>query len=330
MRKLGTLLLVAFLALTACKESSKNKRYLPPSTGAINSLMVVMENDLWQGEVGDKVRALFADRVLAVPQSEAIFSLTQIPPQVFSGAITNSRSVLYVQKDSLSIGHVKSNVYALPQKVAVVKGRTNDELLTNIDAIAPKAIASFKNNEISEAQKRFKRSLNKETDLKDVLGIHLDIPSVYRVGKHEENFVWLDRQILKGNMNIIAYTMPNNSFSNDSTFVRDIVSMRDSIGKKYVPGPYEGTFMITERAFSPYVFPAEINGYKAAEIRGIWEVNGYPMAGPFLSYIINDDINNRKLILEGFIFAPSANKRDDLLELEAILKTLEILPKKSV
>ncbi|WP_350293385.1 DUF4837 family protein [uncultured Croceitalea sp.] len=330
MRKLGTLLLVAFLALTACKESSKNKRYLPPSTGAINSLMVVMENDLWQGEVGDKVRALFADRVLAVPQSEAIFSLTQIPPQVFSGAITNSRSVLYVQKDSLSIGHVKSNVYALPQKVAVVKGRTNDELLTNIDAIAPKAIASFKNNEISEAQKRFKRSLNKETDLKDVLGIHLDIPSVYRVGKHEENFVWLDRQILKGNMNIIAYTMPNNSFSNDSTFVRDIVSMRDSIGKKYVPGPYEGTFMITERAFSPYIFPAEINGYKAAEIRGIWEVNGYPMAGPFLSYIINDDINNRKLILEGFIFAPSANKRDDLLELEAILKTLEILPKKSV
>lgn len=330
MRKLGTLLLVAFLALTACKESSKNKRYLPPSTGAINSLMVVMENDLWQGEVGDKVRALFADRVLAVPQSEAIFSLTQIPPQVFSGAITNSRSVLYVQKDSLSIGHVKSDVYALPQKVAVVKGRTNDELLSNIDAVAPKAIASFKNNEISEAQKRFKKSLNKETDLKGELGIHLDIPSVYRVGKHEENFVWLDRQILKGNMNIIAYTMPNAAFSNDSTFIQDIVRMRDSIGKKYVPGPYEGTFMITEKAFSPYVFPAEVNGYKAAEIRGIWEVNGYPMAGPFLTYIINDDINDRKLILEGFIFAPSANKRDDLLELEAILKTLKILPKESV
>jgi hypothetical protein len=125
-------------------------------------------------------------------------------------------------------------------------------------------------------------------------------------------------------MNIIAYSMPWDSFSTDSTFVRDIVKMRDSIGKKYVPGPYEGTFMITEKAFSPYVFPAEVNGFKAAEVRGIWEISGYPMAGPFLTYIISDEINNRKLILEGFIFAPSANKRDDLLELEAIMKTLKI------
>ncbi len=323
MQKLGTVLLFALLAFTSCKNNSENKRYLPPSTGAVNSLMVVMDNNLWQGEVGDKVREVFADRVLAVPQSEAIFSLTQIPPQVFRGATSHSRSVLFVQKDTLSIGHVKSNVYSVPQKVAVVKGRTNDELLLNIEAVAQKAVAAFKNNEISEAQRRFKKSLNNETDLKDELGIQLDIPSVYRVGKHEENFVWIDRQILKGNMNIIAYAMPWDAFSNDSTFVQDIVQMRDSIGKKYVPGPYDGTFMITEKAFSPYVFPAEVNGFKAAEVRGIWEISGYPMAGPFLTYIINDEANKRKLILEGFIFAPSANKRDDLLELEAIMKTLK-------
>ena len=325
MKKFSALLLVVFLALASCKENtSKNKKYLPASTGPINSLIVVMENDLWQGEVGDKVRDLFADRVLAVPQSESILSLTQIPHQVFSGAITNSRAVLYIQKDSLSLSHVKSNVYALPQKVAVVKGKTNEELLANLEAVAPKAIASFKNTELKEAQKRFKKSLNKETDFKDEFGIGLDIPTVYRVGKHEDNFVWADRQILKGNMNIIAYTIPWDSFSNDSTFVRDIVKMRDSIGKKYVPGPYDGTYMITEKAFSPYVFPAEVNGLKAAEVRGIWEIQGYPMAGPFLTYIINDKANNRKLVLEGFIFAPSANKRDDLLELEAIMKTLKL------
>lgn len=322
MQKLGTFLLVGVLAFTSCRENSGNKRYLPPSTGAVNSLMVVMESNLWQGEVGDKVREIFAERVLAVPQSEAIFTLTQIPPQVFNGSASHSRSVLYVQKDSLSIGHIKSNVYAVPQKVAVVKGRTNDEMLVNLDSIGSMAITEFRNNEINEAQRRFKRSLNTETDLMDEFGIRLDIPSVYRVGKHEDNFVWIDRQILKGNMNIIAYTMPWEAFSNDSTFVQDIVKMRDSIGKKYVPGPYEGTFMITEKAFSPYVFPAKVNGLNAAEVRGIWEISGYPMAGPFLSYIISDEANRRKLVIEGFIFAPSANKRNDLLELEAIIKTL--------
>jgi len=324
MRKLVLFIAIAFLAFSSCKNKSENKKYLPPSTGGINSLIVVMESNLWQGEVGDKVREIFADRVLAVPQSEAIFTITQIPPQVFSGSVSHSRSVLYIQQDTLAIGHVKSNVYAVPQKVAVVKGRNNEELLFNLEKIGQSAVTAFKNNEISQAQRRFKRSLNDQTDLNDEFGIYLDVPSVYHVGKHVDNFVWLDRQILKGNMNIIAYTMPWDSFSNDSTFVQDIVKMRDSIGKKYVPGPYENTYMITEKALSPYVFPAEINGLKAAEVRGIWEISGYPMAGPFLSYIINDKENNRKLVLEGFIFAPSANKRNDMLELEAILKTIRL------
>jgi hypothetical protein len=121
--------------------------------------------------------------------------------------------------------------------------------------------------------------------------------------------------------------MPWNSFENDSTFVGDIVKMRDSIGEKYIPGPdipNKTTYMVTEKAFAPYVFPAEISGLKAVEARGIWEIQNYPMAGPFLTYIINDKSNNRKLILEGFTFAPATNKRDYMFELEAILKTLKI------
>lgn len=317
---------MATFALNSCKQNSKSERFLPPSTGAVNSLMVVMDNELWKGAIGDEVREHFAARVLAVPQSEAILSLIQIPPQVFKGSTSHSRSVLYVQQDTLSIAHIKTDVYATPQKVAVVKGRDYKELVANIESVAPKAIEAFRNNEISEAQNRFKRSLNKEQDFNEEFGITLNVPSVYSVGKHENNFVWVDRQILKGNMNIIGYAMPWDSFTTDSTFVKDIVSMRDSIGKKYIPGPDvpgKTTYMVTEKAFAPYVFPAEISGRKAAEVRGIWEMNGYPMAGPFLTYIINDKPNNRKLVLEGFIFAPSANKRDDLLELEAIMKTVQ-------
>jgi hypothetical protein len=84
--------------------------------------------------------------------------------------------------------------------------------------------------------------------------------------------------------------------------------------------------MITEKAFAPYVFPAEIGGKKGVEVRGIWEISGYPMAGPFLTYIINDEENQRKMVLEGFTFAPSAEKRNYMFELEAILKTVNFNP----
>lgn len=323
MKRLGTLCLtILFVVMLSCNSGPK-KRFLPPSTGGINSLMVVMDTELWKGAVGDKIREHFAAPVLGLPQGEPKFSITQIPPQVFKGATAYSRSVLFVEQDTTSRAYIKTNVYATPQKVAVIKGETYNDFAGNIDSLAGMAIAAFKKVEMTEAQKRFKRSLTKDKAFEEEFGISLNVPSLYKVGKREKNFVWMDIQIPKGNMNIIAYEMPWDSFTNDSTFVNDIVRMRDSIGRKYVPGPYDGTFMMTEKAFAPHVFPAQIGGKKAAEARGIWEINGYPMAGPFLTYIINDQENKRKLVLEGFTFAPSQEKRDYMFELEAILKTVK-------
>lgn len=48
------------------------------------------------------------------------------------------------------------------------------------------------------------------------------------------------------------------------------------------------------------------------------------MAGPFLNYIIQDTINNRLLVMEGFVFSPSIQKRNYMVELEAIFRSLKI------
>jgi len=324
MKKLGTLFIVTvLLALGACNSSGSKERFLPPSTGGINSLMVVMDTELWRGPVGEKIREEFAAQIVGLPQIEPKFSLTQIPPKVFKGTTTHSRSLLYVEQDSTSLAHIKNDAYSKPQKVAVVTGPTEEVLIKNLDSLADRAIKEFKANEIAEAQKRFERSLSKDKALEEEFGIQLNVPSLYKVGRRENKFVWMDIQIPKGTMNIIAYEMPWDYFNNDSTFVEDIVRMRDSIGKSFIPGPYENTYMITEKAFAPYVFPAEIGGKKAAEVKGVWEIHGYPMAGPFLTYIINDKENDRKMIIEGFTFAPSEAKRDYMFELEAILKTIK-------
>lgn len=330
MKKLVTpVIAIVLLALGACKDSGSKEKFLPPSTGGINSLMVVMDTELWRGPVGEKVRDEFAAQIIGLPQIEPKFTITQVPPKVFKGTTTHSRSLLYIEQDSTSLAHIKDDAYSKPQKVAVVTGPTEEVMIKNLDSLAPRAIKEFRANEIAEAQRRFKRSLSKDKALDEELGIHLNVPSLYKVGRREDDFVWMDIQIPKGTMNIIAYEMPWDYFSNDSTFVEDIVRMRDSIGQKYIPGPYENTYMITEKAFAPYVFPAEIGGRKAAEVKGVWEIHGYPMAGPFLTYIINDKENNRKVVIEGFTFAPSEAKRDYMFELEAILKTIAFNPSSS-
>jgi uncharacterized protein DUF4837 len=325
MKHFKLLFVVLFLIVFSCKNGSKES-YLPNSIGAINSLIVVMDNNLWKGKVGDKVREHFAASVLGLTMDEPLFTITQLPAEVFSGTIRNTRAVLYVQKDTLNLAHIKTNMYAKPQKVAVVKGTTDDEIIENLDQRAQEMITSFKNQELSEAQNRFLRSLSKEKGIKDRFGVTLNIPSLYKIVKQEDNFVWVEGQINKGTVNLIAYEMPWDSFTVDSTFVKDIVRMRDSIGSLYVPGPDvpgKRTHLRTEPAFAPSVFPAEIAGKKAAEVRGLWDIKNYPMAGPFLTYIVNDKENNRKMVVEGFTFAPATEKRDHMFELEAILKTLK-------
>ena len=325
MKKFGTLFLLLFIFVLSCKDKNQ-KAYKPVSLGSINTVAVVMESHLWEGELGDKVREHFAAPILGLTWDEPRFTIDHMPQRVFTGQTRHRRAVLFVSLDTVSVAHVKSDLYASPQKVAVVKGRTKEEVMQNIDDKAEEMMAAFRNMEITVSQKRFERSLNQEKVLEEKFNISLTMPSLYTVGKQEDNFVWIDMEIPKGNMNIIAYAMPWDSFSNDTTFVKDIVKMRDSIGKKYIPGPdipNKITYMSTEKAFAPYVFSAEIGGKSAAEVRGIWEVHNYPMAGPFLTYIINDKENNRKLVIEGFTFAPATNKRDYMFQLEAILKTIK-------
>ena len=327
MKHFRALFLLIFVLAISCKES-KNQKYLTGSIGAINSVTVVVENDLWKGEVGDKIREHFASPAIGLTWDEPIFTLNQVPKKVFTGTIRNTRSIIYVELDTLNETGIKSDMYATPQRVAVIKGKTEQELIQNISEKAQGIIDTFQELELKETQTRFLKSLNKEKALTEKFNVKLNVPSIYKVGRQEDNFVWIDRQIPKGHANLIAYAMPGNSFSNDSTLVSDIVRMRDSIGAKYLPVediPGKITHMRTEPAFSPSVFETEIAGRKAYEVRGIWDVKNDFMAGPFLTYIIDDEANNRKLILEGFTYAPATNKRDDMFQLEAILKTVRFL-----
>lgn len=325
MKHIGTLAFL-FIILFSCNEKT-SKQYKPDSLGALNTLAVVINNSLWEGTVGDKVREHFAAPVVGLTWEEPVFSIDQMPRSVFTGTTRHRRLVLFVEKDSLNLAHIKKDLYAAPQKIAVIKGRTDEEIIANIEREAAGIIASFKDQEIKEAQLRFLRSPSKDKVLNAKFGINLRLPSLYKLGREGENFVWIDRDIPKGTLNLLVYTLPLSSLENEATLVGDFIATRDSIGKAYIPGPDipgKTTYMITERAFAPYIYNAEINGDEVLEARGIWEVKNYPMAGPFLTYILEDKESNRKLVLEGFTFAPSTNKRDYMFELEAIMRSIEM------
>jgi hypothetical protein len=83
--------------------------------------------------------------------------------------------------------------------------------------------------------------------------------------------------------------------------------------------------MITEAAYAPYLSYTVLDKRYAYETKGTWEMENDFMSGPFINYSIVDKPNKRILVVEGFCYAPSKEKRDLMFELEAIIKTIKFI-----
>lgn len=318
-------LITILSAFWACNDNGKeSERILSDSSGNINNLSVIVDNELWQGQVGEAIRSNLAAPVDGLPQDEPLFSISQMPPQAFSGFSRKNRIFLRVEKGEPADIKVANNRYARPQTGVIIKGETNEEIAALINENAENIISAFKRTEIKEKQRRISKSLSDDTRLREELGVALKFPDAYRYAKDEDGFFWIRKDIPNGSMEIMVYEVPVNTIHKDSNIIGNIIEMRDSIGERHIPGPIEGSYMITEAAYAPFLFNAQIDGKFAYETKGTWEVTNAYMAGPFLNYAVLDRENDRFVILEGFAFAPSARKRDNMFELEAILKSAEI------
>ena len=315
------LLFVISILLSSCNSSS-SKAYIPESNGNINSLTVVMEKEYWSSELGDQVRAVFGGPYEGLPFDEPKYDVYYIPPNAFSGFARNSRNIIVFSKDTIDKINLVKNPWARPQIVALISGEDEEVMSFYLEENQDLILRSYSENERTEKLRRISKSPNKDQDLERKFNISLSYPSVYSTVKDTTNFLWIEKEVLKGHLNLIAYTLPiETDLKNIQTRIPII---RDSIGKAYVPGRLPNSYMITEKAYRPYFYLTKVNGLEAILTKGTWEVENDFMAGPFINYIIKDTQNNRYIVLEGFAFAPTESKRNYMFELNAIITTLKI------
>ncbi len=323
MKKL-VVVLIALVTLIAC-DSRNDKKVLVEANGRINSLLVVVKNSEWQGSLGDELRVILAEPVLGLPQPESQFEVSQVPFESFGSMFKATRNIL-----SLGIGDentftITSNVYAEPQKIVTIIGKTEEDLIRLVKENSKNIVTEFKNSDLATVQRNVLKKVWKTDDIKTFKkqGYSFKIPRGYNMVDDTEDFVWFRYHIDGANsMELLSYSYPIESENDEKG--NSIVAKRDSIGAKYIPGELEGSHMITEAAYTPHIFKVTLDGKDAFETRGKWEVKGQYMAGPFLSYSVIDKKNNRIIVVEGLTYAPSVNKRDYMFEIEAILKTLKI------
>lgn len=323
MKNIVSFFLVA-LFFISCKEENAGTAY-KESSGKINHLSVIIDNQLWNGEVGDSIRNKFAAPVDGLPQEEPLFTIKQYTPNLFEGFMTNSRNILVVLKNENNGFELRKNEFAKPQNVAYISGSTISEILKQLEAHASEIIVTFKETDIAENQRRISKSLLNDSKIEKTFKASLKLPTAYKYIIEDGKFFWIRKELTSGNSSILLYEVPIATIENDSNTMSNIIKIRDSIGGKHIQGTLPNTFMITEAAYSPYFSVIKINGRKTYETKGTWELKNDFMAGPFINYTIKDEKNNRFLVIEGFCYNPSQSKRDLMHELESIMKSIKLL-----
>ncbi|MBV1888319.1 MAG: DUF4837 family protein [Urechidicola sp.] len=318
------LLSICLLIVFGCAKK-ENKLFLVDSNGRMNQVLVVMNHDLFTGLEGEELSNVTDSEVLGLPQPEPQFKVTQIPVNAYKNLFLSQRNVLHVTISDSTYFNVQKNVYAKPQTIITICGKDSESLINEIRNRKIEIIQTFKRADIKAVQQRLQKKPFDTKKLKTLtnLGIELKFSTKYKLVDDTGDFLWLRQHLTKGeSMNVLVYELPINSIEDEEG--KNINSVRDTIGKKYIPGTFENSYYITEQAYTPDTFLIELDGKKTYETRGKWEVKNDYMAGPFLNYTVVDKANNRLVVVEGFTYAPAASKRDYMFELEAVLKTLKI------
>ena len=315
------ILMLLWLSFSCDDGANKKSAYVPESSGNINNVTVVMPEKDWKASIGEKVKSELQEIYEGLPLDEPQFSLVYMNSKAFTGFARQNRNIIWFRKDSLEGFRLSQNQFARPQILATITGIDTESQAFYFQENTELLKQTLIENERKEKLRRIMKSPTKENTLFKRFGIELTYPSAYKTFKDTTNFVWIQKEVRKGHLNLIAYTLKENIL--EGSFNERILNIRDSIGEAYVPGRLEGSYQITERAFRPYFYRAIVDGKQAYLTKGTWEVANDFMAGPFVNYMIQDTLKNRILVLEGFVFAPTASKRDYMFELNTIINTLK-------
>lgn len=238
-----------------------------------------------------------------------------------------NNSLKMIQKDPSLYMTIHRDEFAKGQTVLYLFSQTEEQLIEKLKANQEQLVGLFEHTTLEAVKDKIFRS--KESDLmaalKEDFGFDLTIPYGWELAKQRDNFVWIRMLENQSEHDIFIYSQPYN----DQTIFEDIGAFRDQITEKYLRDSEKPDLYIT-RQIQEYV-PMEtkqisFKGSYAIEARGLWKISDNSGGGPFVSYTIVDEANQKVYYIEGYVYSPGTDKKNLVREVNAILSTFNLPP----
>jgi hypothetical protein len=299
------------------------------ATGRAGEMLVIMQNNKWEGLAGEHVRDIFQQNVPMFLQPEPMFDLVQIEERNFVSMFETHRHIFFAdikpdhEKATIEITR---DVWSYPQLVVRVKAPNDSVFQVVMERNQEVFIERYMDLERERLINAYNRMTNNSARnaVEQKFGIKMSIPEGYFVAVEGDRFIWLrrtgTREDLEMGVLIASFPYKDTDIDFDPA---TIAARRDSLTKKYIPGQFEGTYMTTYPELTSEAREINFNDRFAVETRSLWRVEGDFMGGPFVNYTVVDENTNRLFLFDGFVYAPKFDKRDYMRQVQAVIYSVK-------
>jgi len=316
-------LVLAFLA--SCSTGGRNGK-LPKSTG--QPYEVVLE-----GDTDSIVTKILTEEVPALPQPEPLCRLIQVKKGKTHGSylLVRTRIVVNIPAAEFSVG-LSRNENASPQTVIRISARSPQQLREKlnpeklrqlVDEAELEHLASIISTNPSKQNREMQQLVKKN------FGISMNIPAEMQASKKAKNFIWISNNASSGMKNLILMKVKSEErraekvkgeerrtgkvkseerrVKNSDAFSPQEKQQIDSILRTNMPGETDSMYMVIP----------------VLSERGLWEMKGDAMGGPYVMRRICPGKGKDEIIIIGFVYAPEMKKKILIKQLEAAISTIK-------
>lgn len=332
-------LAICFVFMLACCKDGKSNR-LPESIG--QPYEVVLE-----GDTNRIVTAILQESVPDMPQPEPMFNIIQVRKGKLTSLYQTVRNRVVVDVDKRNRDFevkISKDVNAAPQVIIRIKAQTVEQLKSRLDGKRLRQILD--ESELKHLASVIRQNVEKQKEIKRLFGIDMRIPLDMDASKKAKDFVWYSNNTNSGMKNLLIFKI-NSSEKNPSArenhSSRENLSAGGNLSSKEISSgteeyPSNGiSLSLADKVQIDSVLQKNMLG-ETDEMymviprlgeRGLWEMEGDAMGGPYVMKIIrrqkNGKISGRKneiIVVIGFVYAPEMKKRNLIKQLEAVLTTI--------
>lgn len=332
-------LAICFVFVLACCKDGKSSR-LPESIG--QPYEVVLE-----GDTNRIVTAILQESVPDMPQPEPMFNIIQVRKGKLTSLYQTVRNRVVVDVDKRNRDFevkISKDVNAAPQVIIRIKAQTVEQLKSRLDGMRLRQILD--ESELKHLASVIRQNVEKQKEVKRLFGIDMKIPLDMDASKKAKDFVWYSNNTNSGMKNLLIFKInssektpsarENHSSRENLSAGGNLSSKETSSGTEEYPS--NGiSLSLADKVQIDSVLQKNMLG-ETDEMymiiprlgeRGLWEMEGDAMGGPYVMKIIrrqkNGKISGRKneiIVVIGFVYAPEMKKRNLIKQLEAVLTTI--------